>query len=43
MASLSAGQPPPAQPNHSMVLLLAERGAAPEPPEIRLGSHGEKD
>lgn len=43
MASLLAGHPPPAQPDHSMVLLLAERGAALEPPEIRLGGHGEKD
>lgn len=43
MASLLAGHPLPAQPDHSMVLLLAERGAAPEPPEIRLGGHGEKE
>lgn len=43
MASLLAGHPLPDQPGHSMVLLLAERSAALEPPEIRLGGHGEKD
>lgn len=33
----------PVHVHHSKVLLLAERAAVPEPPEIRLGCHGEEE